>query len=334
MQVPFTDPVSATLLFFQTLFLYLHYATTGFWSEDHWGVYFLPSFIALIFLVAMQASEALFEGRKRMVQGLNEVSQTQMSHVLFQMLTGVMLLFTLVLYVFFLDEDTDLPLYWITTSFFATCTLFAITLVLLYQKKSNAHESLPQCPPNPPSKVYIFVAVLAFAQGLFLWLYNSPWGVLMKVPAWVIALPVFVFLGASFYRTLMQTYQKKSSVGPNMIRQFGFLFLILLAAYVVLAVVIYVSDPDIEWVHPKWITLPCVVYSALLLGMAIYVYVVSMRFKAVVGEKKEDPSGYPTGGYTQVPMVVYNYDGQHGTPQQYQFLPGYEQPPTFVTKHY
>ena len=134
MQVPFTDPVFATLLVLQALFIYLHYATTGFFANDNWEVYFLPTIIGLVFLVAILASEALFEGRKRLVQGLPE-TETTMSHVLFQMLTAVMFLFTLVLYIFFLDEDTDLPLYWITTSLFVTSILFTVTLVLIYQQQ-------------------------------------------------------------------------------------------------------------------------------------------------------------------------------------------------------
>jgi hypothetical protein len=263
MKVPFVDPVSAFLLFFQTLFLYLHYSVGGFWSDDHWGVYFLPSFIGLIFLVAMLMSEALFEGRKNVVQGLNEVSQTKMSHVLFQMLTGVMVLLTLVLYVFYLDEDTDLPIYWITTSLFATTILATITLILIYQAK---------CTPRDGSWVYIFVAILVLSQGLFIWLYNSQWGRIMKVPAWVIALPTFIFLLASFYRTLVQTYQQRTDIGPQMVRQFSFLFLILMVLYVVLASVIHASNPDISWVRPRWIALTFMVYTILLVISSIYVY--------------------------------------------------------------
>lgn len=264
MQVPFADPVSAFLLFLQSLFLYLHYATVGFWADDHWGVYFLPLFVGLIFVVAMMASEALFEGRKRMVQGLTDASQTTMSHVLFQMLTGVTLLFTLVLFVFYLDEDTDLPLYWITTSFFVACILFAATLLIIYHKKEHHHIG--------PSKVYIFVSILAFTQGLFLWLYNSPWGCVMCVAPWIIGIPFFLFLAASFYRTLMQTYQKRNDPGPNMIKQFGFLFLILMVAYEVLATVIYLANPDIAWVQPQWILLPFMIYTVLLFTSSVYVY--------------------------------------------------------------
>jgi phosphatidylglycerophosphate synthase len=254
------------------------------------------------------------------------------------MLTGVMLLFTLVLYVFFLDEDTDLPLYWITTSFFVTTILFAVTLILIYQSKcySRAHGGMT-------SKVYIFVAILAFAQGLFLWLYNSQWGRLMDVAAWIIALPTFIFLGASFYRTLMQTYQKRNDVGPHMVRQFAFLFLILMTAYVVLAVVIYTDDPDVAWVQPKWIVLPFMIYTVLLMISAIYVYWAT-RGSQTAMEKKMDVqlTTVTTTSYapiSQTPAQIYGltltYLDQHKesytsvpldqtrSKELEQFLPGY-----------
>jgi hypothetical protein len=271
MQVPFTDPVTAFLLFVQSLFLYLHYGTTGFFAGDHWGFYLLPTFIGLIFLVAVLATQALFEGRSRVVRGLNE-AQADMSAVLIQMLATVMLLLTLVLFVFYLDEDTDLPLYWITTSLFGTSVLFFIASIFMYIK---ALRPIPGCKSTKISWAYVFVGFLAFAQGLFLWLYNSPWGRVMDVAVWIVAIPGFVFLLASFYRTLMQTYQKRTDPGPHMVRQFAFLFLILVACYAILTIVIHLSDPDITWTKPRWTCLIVMIYSILLVVAAVYVYAIT-----------------------------------------------------------
>lgn len=273
MLVPFVNPVTSVLLFLQSLFIYLHFASTSFSNDDYWGLYFLPTILAMLFLLANIGSKAFYQGRRRLLGSeSHDEFEHPMSYIMFEILTIVGLLFTLVLYIFYLDEDTDLPMYWITTSFFVTSLLWAITLTMMYFQTRYLKV-------NGSNWTSLFIALLALLQGLFVWLYTSPWGRVFNAPVWVIALPIFIFLGASFWATLTQTYRKRNEDGPHLIRQFSFLFLILIVTYSVLAVCVYYADPDIGWVQPKWIALPVMIYTIVLFVVSIYVYWLTQKEK-------------------------------------------------------
>lgn len=262
---PFRMCLTAVL---QALELFLHYAKAGFFGKDHWVVYLLPTFVALIFLVVVMASAALFESRRKPSTG--DSSQAVLSHVLFQMLTTVGALFTWLLLILYLDEDTDLPFYWITTSLFVTSFLVFVTLIAYYMRLG---EDQPEgCPPLRRSTTHIYVGFLALWQGLFYWLYVSPWGRLMKVPVAVVAIPAILFLVTSFVFTLKQTYMHRNDKGVQKIKQIAFMFLILVTMYTFMALLVHFSDEDVGWSKPMWAILPFMIYSAILVPVSIYVY--------------------------------------------------------------
>src|SRR5689334_17201690 len=65
MKVPFVNPLTAILLFVQSLLFFLRYNGDSNLKEAHWGIMLIPTFIAEIFLVIMLVSEALFESADR-----------------------------------------------------------------------------------------------------------------------------------------------------------------------------------------------------------------------------------------------------------------------------
>ena len=53
MKVPFVNPLTAILLFVQSLLFFLRYNGDSNLKEAHWGIMLIPTFIAEIFLVIM-----------------------------------------------------------------------------------------------------------------------------------------------------------------------------------------------------------------------------------------------------------------------------------------
>ena len=297
MDIPILNPVLSALLFLQSLFLYLHYATTGFWSDDHWGIYFFPSFLGLVFLVGVLASRILFPTTKRTRDKIYTEEGATLTYGLFQMLTVVVLLFTLVLYQFYLDDETDLPFYWITTSFLVTTVLGSLTLIMYYDYTKNTSKNRTNDFAKSKLKGYLYVSLLVFLQGLFCWLYDSQWGNLLTTSYWVVAIPSFLLIAWMFYRVLMLTYRTRTHTngGSQLFNWSLILILILFTVYVLIATVVHLSDPDVEWTQPKWIALPFTIFSGLLFLIAVKVF-----WETKQEERINCPQDLESGEYSNV----------------------------------
>jgi hypothetical protein len=276
MQLPFANPVAAALLFLQALLLFLRFVGVNQLENQHWGIVLIPTFIAQFFLIALLASEALYANgkRKKNPTYYADLTATTASHLLLEMVTGVLILLTTALFVFYLDDDTELPLYWITTSFLGATILFFITMIVIC-------FSIWEEVRNDPSKNYgepgetrkekglraVFCGFLIFVQGFFLWLYNSPWGRVFDANLFWIVLPTFLFLIASFIVTIRQTYVIKHFGGLAIVRQGVFILAILLLAVTLLLLVL---ELEYGLVNDEWIVLPLMIFFAALLPFTLF----------------------------------------------------------------
>jgi hypothetical protein len=279
MQIPFVNPLTSALLFVQALLLYLRFDEAHDVEGSHWGLIMIPTFVAEFFLVAMLASEALFEGsdKKKKDATASEVSETSLSYVLLEMVVAVLILLTTALYVFYLDDDTDLPLYWITTTFFGSTILFFATTISMCKTtldraklKGGKYLTEPYETVHQRGIRTVIVGFLVMVQGLFLWLYNSPWGRVMDTSLFWILLPAIIIVVSSFVISIRQTYFRRNNPGPNLVRQGAFILLILLL-FICLILLILHLDYDLIG-NPKWIVLPILIYSGLLIFISLYIY--------------------------------------------------------------
>lgn len=279
MQIPYVSPLAASLAFIQFLLLYLRFDEAHDVEDSHWGLMLIPTFVAEFFLVAILASEALVEGgakeRKNITK--NEASDTSLSYILMEMVVSVLILLTTALYVFFLDDDTDLPLYWITTTFFgATVLFFATTVVMCKTTIERARLGELKYRIEPYETVHqsgartVFVGLLVMLQGLLLWLYTSPWGQLLNTSLFWVTLPSILLLVASFVINVHQTYFRRNNPGPNLIRQGTFIFMILLMFVTLILLIVHLDYGLIP--NPKWIILPLLIYSGIMIPVSLYIY--------------------------------------------------------------
>lgn len=292
MQIPFLNPVTSTIVFIQSLLLYLRFAGAQGFEDAHWGLVMIPTFVAEFFLVAMLASEALMEGsnKKKRDATASEVSETNLSYILLEMVVSVLVLLTTALFVFFLDDETDLPLYWITTTFFGATILFFITTITMCKVTLDHVKCEGKGATTEPYETIhqrgirtVFVGFLVMVQGLFLWLYNSPWGVVMNTSLFWILLPSMILLVISFIMTVRQTYFRRNNPGPNLLRQgkshminltsLGAFILFILLLLVCLLLIVLQIDYGLVG-NSKWIVLPVLIYSACLIPVTVYIYYV------------------------------------------------------------